>query len=69
MSDKTKPINALLVTSAVLAMLSLGCMASVVFVEFGLTAGLIASSLILAIASIVVAAVVARALRGVTSDE
>lgn len=69
MSDKNKSINALLVTSAVLAMLSLGCMASVVFVEFGLTAGLIISSLILAIASIVIAAVVARALRGVTSDE
>lgn len=69
MSDKNKPINALLVTSAVLAMMSLGCMASVVFVEFGLTAGLIVSSLILAIASVVIAAVVARALRGVTSDE
>ena len=69
MSDKNKPINALLVTSAVLAMLSLGCMVSVVFVEFGLTAGLIVSSLILAIASVVIAAVVARALRGVTSDE
>ena len=50
-------------------MMSLGCMASVVFVEFGLTAGLIVSSLILAIASVVIAAVVARALRGVTSDE
>lgn len=68
MIDSNKLLAAMLVASAALAALSLGCLAAVVFIVSGVVVGLLSAAVMLAIISFLLAKTVWGTLRKAAED-